>query len=169
MSHHDQHDGTDGVQRPDDGPDPAHQRPEGVDDATIEALGRLGKALDLCEESRGHLYAFHRRTGDTERCLREAVELLHEAGHHDLAERVDTEVVGRNVIAGRWTFQLVEDYDEGYYRTFLDVEQAARDQLVQGRKHVHESEMKESHRTHGRRGHESRPDALGEGGGATGG
>ena len=140
-----------------------------MDDATIEALGRLGKALDLCEESRGHLYAFHRRTGDTERCLREAVELLHEAGHHDLAERVDTEVVGRNVIAGRWTFQLVEDYDEGYYRTFLDVEQAARDQLVQGRKHVHESEMKESHRTHGRRGHESRPDALGEGGGATGG
>jgi hypothetical protein len=166
MTHHDE---TDGDQRPDDGPDPAHRRPDGVDDATIEALGRLGKALDLCEESRGHLYAFHRRTGDTERCLREAVELLHEAGHHDLAERVDTEVVGRNVVAGRWTFQLVEDYDEGYYRTFLDVEQAARDQLVQGRKHVHESEMKESHRTHGRRGHESRPDALGEGGGATGG
>jgi hypothetical protein len=166
MSHHDE---TEGARRPDDGPDPAHRRPEGVDDATIEALGRLGKALDLCEESRGHLYAFHRRTGDTERCLREAVELLHEAGHHDLADRVDTEVVGRNVIAGRWTFQLVEDYDDGYYRTFLDVEQAARDQLVQGRKHVHESEMKESHRTHGRRGHESRPDALGEGEGATGG
>lgn len=168
MTHHDET-GPRGQQRPDDGPDPEHRRPDGVDDATVEALGRLGKALDLCEESRGHLYAFHRRTGDTERCLREAVDLLHEAGHHDLAERVDTEVVGRNVIAGRWTFQLVEDYDEGYYRTFLDVEQAARDQLVQGRKHVHESEMKESHRTHGRVGHESRPDALGEGGGATGG
>ena len=155
--------------RPADRPDPQHLRPEGVDDATVEALGRLGKALDLCEESRGHLYAFHRRTGDTERCLREAVEMLHDAGHHDLADRIDREVVGRNVIAGRWTFQLVEDYDDGYYRTFVEAEQAARDQLVQGRKHVHESEMKESHRTHGRRGHESRPDALGEGGGATGG
>ena len=141
-----------------DQPDAEHRRPAGVDDATIEALGRLGKALDLCEESRGHLYAFHRRTGDTERCLREAVEMLHDAGHHDLAERIERDVVGRNVVEGRWTFQLVEDYDDGYYAAFVAAERAARDQLVQGRRHVHESEMKEAHRTHGRPGHESRPE-----------
>ena len=164
MSHHESDD-----DRPPDSTDPAHLRPEGVDDATVEAIGRLGKALDLCEESRGHLYAFHRRTGDTERCLREAVEMLHDAGHHALAERIDAEVVGRNVVAGRWTFQLVEDYDDGYYRSFVELEKAARDQLVQGRKHVHESEMKESHRTRGLPGHEARPGDLGEGGGATGG
>jgi hypothetical protein len=141
-----------------DRPDPGHLRPPGVDDATIEALGRLGKALDLCEESRGHLYAFHRRTGDTERCLREAVEMLRDAGHHDLAERIDRDVVGRNVVEGRWTFQLVEDYDDGYYAAFVAAEREARDRLVEGKRHVHESEMKESHRTHGRPGHESRPD-----------
>lgn len=143
---------------PDDGPAPEHRRPDGVDDATVEAIGRLSKALDLCEESRGHLYAFHRRTGDTERCLREAVEMFHDAGHHELAERLDSELVGRNVIAGRWTFQIVEDYDDGYYASFTGLEREVREHLVQGRRHVHEAEMKESHRTDGRAGHEARPD-----------
>jgi hypothetical protein len=152
-----------------DVPAPEHTRPEGVDDATIDALGRLSKALDLCEESRGHLYAFHRRTGDTDRTLIEAVQMLRDAGHPGLADRIEAQQVGRNVVTGRWTFQLVEDYDDGYYRTFVELEQAARDQLVQGRKHVHESEMKESHRTQGHPGHEARPGDLGEGGGATGG
>lgn len=142
----------------DDVPAPEHTRPDGVDDATVEAIGRLSKALDLCEESRGHLYAFHRRTGDTERSLREAVELFREAGHDELAQRLDDEIVGRNVIAGRWTFQIVEDYDDHYYAAFTSLEREVREQLVQGRRHVHEAEMKESHRTQGRRHHEARPD-----------
>lgn len=134
-----------------------HRRPDGVDDATVEALGRLSKALDLCEEARGHLYAFHRRTGDTDRVLGEAVAMLRDAGHPELAERIETEQVGRNVVTGRWTFQLVEDYDDGYHRSFVELERLAREQLVQGRRHVHESEMKEARRTHGRPGHEARP------------
>lgn len=140
-----------------DTPAREHTRPAGVDDATVEALGRLSKALDLCEESRGHLYAFHRRTGDTDRVLGEAIEMLREAGHTDLADRIETEQLGRNVIAGRWTFQIVEDYDDGYYRSFVDLERLAREQLVAGRRHVHEAELKEARRTHGRPGHEARP------------
>ncbi|RYJ04945.1 MAG: hypothetical protein EON52_14125, partial [Actinomycetales bacterium] len=65
--------------------------------------------------------------------------------------------VGRNVIDGRWTFQLVEEYDEGYYATFKDLERTARDDLVEGKTHVFEAEMKEDRRTQGRRHHEARP------------
>ena len=78
--------------------------------------------------------------------------------HDELAQRLDEELVGRNVIAGRWTFQIVEDYDDHYYSAFTGLEREVREQLVQGRRHVHEAEMKESHRTHGRRHHEARPD-----------
>jgi len=30
-----------------------------------------------------------------------------------VAERLATELVGRNVLPGRWTFQVVEEFDDG--------------------------------------------------------
>ena len=75
----------------------------------------------------------------------------------ELADRIDREVVGRNVIEGRWSFQLVEEYDDGYYATFTRLEKAARDELVQGRRHIFEAEMKADRRTPGREGHEAVP------------
>jgi hypothetical protein len=38
-----------------DRPAPEHRRPEGVSDATVEALGKLSAALDHVEDARGHL------------------------------------------------------------------------------------------------------------------
>lgn len=142
---------------PDDGPRPEHTRPDGVTDATIEALGRYSAALEVIEDARGSLYRFHRLTGKADLAMGEAVELFREAGHHGIADRIDREVVGRNVIEGRWTFQLVEEYDDGYYAAVRASERAARDELVGGRRHVFESEMKERERSHGRRHHEARP------------
>ena len=140
-----------------DEPAPEHQRPDGVDDTTIEALGKLSEALEVVEDARGHLYAFHRLTGTADMKLDDAVELLRKAGHAELADRIDTELVGRNVLEGRWTFQVVEEYDDGYYALFKSLEEEARDCLVQGRRHLFEAEMKEERRTHGRRHHEARP------------
>lgn len=143
-----------------EGPSAAHRRPEGVDDATVEALGRLSEALEAVEVARGHLYAFHRLSGTADLTLGDAVRRLREAGHADLADRIDQDLVGRNVIPGRWTFQIVEAYDDGYYATFQDLERAAREQLVGGRRHLYEAEMKEDRRTHGAPGHEATPDDL---------
>ena len=142
------------------GPDAAHRRPEGLDDTTVEALGKLSEALEAVEEARGHLYAFHRRTGTADLMLSDAVKLLRDAGHDELAERVDTELLGRNVIPGHWTFQIVEGYDDTYYAVFRDLEKLARDELAEGKRHLYEAEMKEDRRTHGRPGHEARPDDL---------
>jgi hypothetical protein len=142
------------------GPDAAHRRPEGLDDATVEALGKLSEALETAEDARGHLYAFHRLTGSADLALGEAVEMLREAGHDELAERIDTELVGRNVIPGHWTFQIVEGYDDTYYTVFKDFEKLARDRLADGKRHLYEAEMKEDRRTHGRPGHEARPTDL---------
>ncbi|CAI9414368.1 hypothetical protein [Nocardioides sp. T2.26MG-1] len=142
------------------GPDPDHRRPEGVDDATVEALGKLSEALEAAEVARGHLYTFHRLSGTTDLTLGDAVRQLRDAGHADLADRIDRELVGRNVIPGHWTFQIVEAYDDGYYATFKELERAARDELVGGRRHLYEAEMKEERRTHGAPGHEATPDDV---------
>lgn len=137
--------------------DDAHTRPEGLDDATVAALGKLSEALEAVEVARGHLYTFHRLSGTSDLTLGQAVDELRDAGHADLAERIESELVGRNVIHGRWTFQVVEDYDDNYYGTFRRLEREAREELADGKRHLYEAEMKEDRRTEGRPGHEHRP------------
>jgi hypothetical protein len=140
-----------------DRPLPEHVRPDGVSDQTVEALGKLSEALEVIEDARGSLYRFHRLTGTADLAIGEAVELFRAAGHAELADRLDREIVGRNVLEGRWTFQVVEEYDDGYYAALKAAEQGARDELVGGRKHLFEAEMKERERTQGLRHHEARP------------
>ncbi|MBO9556628.1 hypothetical protein [Cellulomonas sp.] len=137
--------------------DPDHRPPGGVSDAVVEAVGGVTAAFEVIEHARGMLYAFHRLVGRADAELAEALGRLSEAGHPDVADELRAEVVGRNVIEGRWTFQVVEEFDDGYYRTFADAERRVRDTLLDGRRHVYESELKERNRTHGRPGHEARP------------
>jgi hypothetical protein len=144
-----------------DGPLPEHVRPEGVTDATVDALGKLSEALEAVEVCRGHLYAFHRRSGTADLTLGKAVDLLRAAGHEELADRIDTELVGRNVIQGRWTFQIVEEYDDTYWSLFRELEREAREQLVEGKRHLYEAEMKERERTPGEPHHTAVPNDSG--------
>lgn len=141
----------------DDGPDDRHLAPAGVDDATVTAVGGVTAAFEVVEHARGMLYAFHRLIGRADLELQQALDDLEAAGHGELADRVRADVVGRNVLAGRWTFQVVEDFDSGYHRAFADAERRVRDELTAGRRHVYEARLKERERTRGRRGHEALP------------
>ena len=140
-----------------DAPDEQHTRPEGTSDAAVAAAGKVTEALETLERARGHLHDFHQLVGSTDLALDEALDLLDEAGRSDLAERLQEVLVGRNVLAGRWTFQIIEELDDGYWSVFREEERHVREELVGGRRHVFESEMKEARRTRGRAGHEARP------------
>src|SRR6188472_1616444 len=107
--------------------DDTHTRPPGTSDETVEALGKLSEALEVIEDARGQLFNFHRKIG--------------------MADRIETEVLGRNILAGRWTFQIIEEFEDGYYATFKEHERAAREELVDGRRHLFEAEMKQERRT----------------------
>jgi hypothetical protein len=139
-------------------PDSEHTRPDGATDTAVEAAGKMSEALEKLERARGHLYGFHQLVGEADLALDEVLDGLRECGEHEVAERLETELLGRNVIPGRWTFQIVEAFDDTYWEVFRAHERAVRDALVGGRRHVYESEMKERRRTHGREGHEARPD-----------
>jgi hypothetical protein len=121
---------------------PGHPVPEGVSDETVAALGELSAAFEVVEEARGHLYAFHRRSGKADLELQQALDHLRRAGHRALADEIDEVLVGRDVLPGLWTYQLVETYDRGYYEVWqAAVEKAER---VAGRSvpHLAESGMK---------------------------
>ena len=126
-------------------------------DDTIAAVGKVSEALEYVERARGHLYSFHQLIGHADLTLGEACDALRDAGHEDVADRLETELVGRNVLYGRWTFQIVEEFDDGYWTEFRKHDHQVRDQLQSGERHVFEAQMKEQRRTHGRMGHQARP------------
>ena len=131
-------------------------RPD-LDDTTVEGLGKLSEALETIEQARGQLYGFHQHSGKADLLLQDAVELLRKAGHTRLADDLDRDLVGRNVIADRWTFQIVEDYDANYWSVFRDFDERARTELSDGDRHVFEARMKQRERTKGHRHHEAGP------------
>ncbi|MEU8946063.1 hypothetical protein [Streptomyces sp. NPDC048489] len=122
--------------------DAAHEGSDGVDGRTVLALGALSKALETTERARGHLYGFHQLTGTADFELDEAVRLLREAGHHEQAARVERAIVGRDVIPGLWTFQIVDAYNSTYYEPFSAMEREIVDELAAGARHLHEASLK---------------------------
>lgn len=133
------------------------RRPPGVADDLVEAVGRVTEAFEYVERARGHLYGLHQLMGRADRLFGEAADLLDDCGKADDAGRLRREVVGRNVLDGRWTFQIVEEFDDLYYDDVRGVVRSLEADLLGGRRHVFESEMKERRRTRGLPGHEPRP------------
>jgi hypothetical protein len=131
-------------------------RPD-LDDTTVEALGKLSEALETVDQARGFLYAFHQLTGKADLQLQEAVDLFEQAGAGELAADLERDLVGRNVIADRWTFQIVEDFDASYWATFRSFDERARTELAGGDRHVYEARMKQRERTRGHPRHEAGP------------
>jgi len=126
--------------------DAAHQRPEGVADEAVEAAGKMSEALETLERARGHLYSFHQLLGETDLALDDVLELL-QGEDPGLAGEIERELLGRNVLDGRWTFEVVEEFDAMYWSAFRDYERRVRDALVGGRLHIYEAEMKARRRS----------------------
>lgn len=78
-----------------------HLRPDGVDDATAEAVGAVSEALECVERARGALCSFHKLMGHADLLLGDACDKLRDGGHAEAADRFESELVGRNVIHGR--------------------------------------------------------------------
>ena len=141
--------------------DDQHRRPEGASDAEVEAAGTVSEAMEYIERARGRLYDLHQLIGRADLLFQEAADQLDTAGHPGLAQRIRSELVGANILDGRWTFQIVEEFDTGFWSTARDLNRTVRDELTAGRSHVYEAEMKERNRTSGRTGHEAKPPERG--------
>jgi hypothetical protein len=133
-----------------------HATPTGVSDKTIEGVGKLSEGFEYIERAKGHLYSFHQLMGRADFLVEEGAQLLREAGHEQFADRLERELVGRNVVDGRWTFQLVEEFDDVYYEFFRGIERESR-ALTGGVRHAYEARLKEQRRTQGEPAHTADP------------
>ena len=127
----------------------AHPRPAGTGDAAVDTAGKISAALEVVENARGMLYAFHRMSGEADLALQEGLAALREAGQAELAAEIDEVLVGRDVVRDMWTFQIVEAYDEQYWQVFRAADEAARGAVSGGAPHVFEAEMKKTEQTGG--------------------
>lgn len=137
--------------------DADHKRPANATNAEVAAAGKVSEALEYVERVRGHFYELHQLIGHADQLFSEGADLLEQAGHAELAHHAREDVVGRNLLHGRWSFQIIEEFDAGYWASAHALETRVRGELMHGRRHVYEAEMKEIRRTHGRHGHESTP------------
>lgn len=109
------------------------------------------------ERARGHLYELHQLLGHADLTFGEAVDAPRWPGMAKRPIWWPPRSWASNVLPGRWTFQVVEGFEDTYWEPVRAVERRIRHQLVGGRRHVFESEMKEGRRTAGNADHEARP------------
>ncbi len=88
-----------------------HSRPPETSDASVSAVGRLSEAFEYLVRARGHLYSLHQLSGRVDILAEQAADELEQAGHDELAERLRREIVGRNVLNGRWTCSTARQAD----------------------------------------------------------
>jgi hypothetical protein len=128
-----------------------------IDDNTATAVGKACEALEWVERARGHLYEFHHLMGRADQLFGEAANALDENGCSSEAARLQTNIVGRNVLDGRWTFQVVEEFDNLYWSVATAEVRGLERDLTNGLRHVYESRMKDKRRTPGLASHAARP------------
>ena len=136
-----------------------YRRPAAATDEVVAAVGKVTEALEWVERVRGRLYDVHQMMGHADVLFGEAADALAEAGCDDEAALIRREVVGRNLLDGRWTFQVVDEFDDSYYEPVRAAERHVRARLVAGRRHVYEAELKDARRTNDNRDNARRPAA----------
>jgi hypothetical protein len=112
----------------------------------VDAVGKATEALEYVERARGHLYAFHQLIGRADFLFEESALRLAATDHREEAASLWGKVVGRDVLEGRWTFEIVERFDDDYYEAARAEVTRLEQRLVGGRRHAHEEALRQRRR-----------------------
>jgi hypothetical protein len=125
-------------------------RPD-VDAQEREALHELQLGIEHIHRAYGHLLAFHHQTGRAMDRFAAAEALLDKADHGELSETIHQEILPAGVIDDRWSYELVEAFEQGFLMTVRRFEQRARKTLADGVSHVAERRQQREWRERARR------------------
>jgi hypothetical protein len=115
---------------------------DAVDDATLRAAHQLEVATEWIERAVGSLLDAHHAAGHGQEMLLEAAELLAAAGHAGLADLVRSGAAPRDAAAGRWTYQVVDEFRSHLLEPARRVEEQVRGELTGGVRHRYEARLK---------------------------
>jgi hypothetical protein len=104
-----------------------------------EALHEVELGLECILRAQGHLVEFHHATGHGMDHLAAAEELFRDAGHDDLADRIRDRHLPVGVTDDdRWSYAVLEGFQEGMLADVEAFEEHARSSLADGQRHVTE-------------------------------
>ncbi|MFB6255993.1 MAG: hypothetical protein ABEH58_04570 [Haloplanus sp.] len=111
------------------------------------ALHEVELGVENLHRAHGHLVSFHHSTGRAMDHLAAAEELLRETGHATLADRLRDDHLPRGVVppcdgdegtAGRWSYDILENFQETFLDEVVSFGDEIHDQVADGRRHVME-------------------------------
>lgn len=108
------------------------------DDAAVDALHRIELGLEWFHRAHGHLVAFHHNTGHAMDHFAAAEELLREQGETELADALRDEFLPCGVLGDRWSYDVLETFQDGLLDDADAFEERARHRLTDGNRHVAE-------------------------------
>jgi hypothetical protein len=110
--------------------------------AETEALHDCRLAVEHLYRAYGTLLAFHHRIGHAMDALAVAESTLRDAGHDDVADELRDRHLPAGPVDDRWTYELVEAFEDGLLAELAAFDERVREDLAGGRRHVAEAEQK---------------------------
>ena len=110
-----------------------------LSDSERSALHQVELGIEWLHRAHGALVEFHHNTGHAMDHFAQAEELFRDAGDDQLADSLRDEHLPRGVVDGdRWSYDLLENFDEGFLCEMVDFEESARQSVSDGQRHVAE-------------------------------
>ncbi len=113
-------------------------------DAEQAALHDLQLGIEYVHRAHGSLLTFHHELGHGMDRLSDAEKRLRDAGHTEWADALRDEHLPAGAISDQWTYELVEEFAEGFLTEVAAFEETVRKDLADGLDHVTEREQQTS-------------------------
>jgi hypothetical protein len=121
----------------------------------VEALHEVELGVENLHRAHGHLVSFHHATGRAMDHLADAERLLRAAGHHEYADALRDEHLPLGVVSGRdggrWSYDLLEDFQERFLAGVVEFGEAIHGELAGGLRHVAERRQEREWQARARR------------------
>ena len=112
-----------------------------LDETEREALHSVELGMELLRRAHGDLVGVHHKTGRAMDHFARAEGQLRACGYEGLADAVRDRCLPRGAVDDRWTYDLLESFEEGFLAEIADVEEHTREVVADGRRHVAERQQ----------------------------
>ncbi|MFC7020162.1 MULTISPECIES: hypothetical protein [Haloarcula] len=112
--------------------------PTDLNDFEVDALHSVELGLEWLRRAHGNLIEFHHATGHAMDHLDDAEPVLRACGYDDLADRLRTDLLPSGAVDERWTYDLLETFEDGLLDDVQQFERQASEDIADGDSHVAE-------------------------------
>jgi len=112
-----------------------------LSEGEMEAVHSVELATEWLQRAHGEFLELHHKTGHAMDRLDEAETQLRDCGHDELADLLRRELLAAGVIDGRWTYDLLEEFEEEFLSDMTDFKRQVCNQVADGQRHVPERQQ----------------------------